>query len=253
MKERNKVYFASDFHLGSPSHKNVLDVERKLVRWLNSIADEAKAIYLLGDIFDFWYELRMAVPKGFTRVLGKLAELNDQGVEIHLFVGNHDVWMFDYLPKEIGAVIHTGSLLTRIEGKTFFLAHGDGLGERSFGFRFIRWVFHNKFCQRLYSSIHPRWSFALAQYLSRKSRENGEKREADYKGEQGEELISFAKKHLAENPEIDFFVFGHRHILLDMMLSHNSRLFILGDWIRYFSYLEFDGTNVSLEQFEMES
>ena len=250
MEQRNKIYFASDFHLGACSHTDPLAIERKLVRWLNAIADSAKAIYLLGDIFDFWYELQLAVPKGFTRVLGKLAELSDLGIEIHLFVGNHDVWMFDYFPQEIGAKIHKGALITTIYGKTFYLAHGDGLGDRSYSFRFIRWMFHNKYCQKFYASLHPRWSFALARYFSRKSRENGLKKEIGYRGEQNEELIVFAKKQLAENPDIDFFVFGHRHILLDMMLSAKSRLFILGDWIQYFSYLEFDGENISLEQFE---
>lgn len=249
MDIRNKIYFVSDFHLGATSHADPIETERKVARWLSSIAAEAKAIYLLGDIFDFWYELRTAVPKGFTRVLGKLAELSDQGVEIHLFTGNHDVWMFDYLPREIGAVIHTGSLIARIEGKTFFLAHGDGLGERPLGFRFVRSVFHNKICQAVFSAIHPRWSFSLAQWLSWKSRRNGEKKE--YKGEPGEELITFAKRYLNENPDIDYFVFGHRHIMMDLLLAHHCRLFILGDWLTYFSYLEFNGKNISLEQFEV--
>jgi Uncharacterized protein conserved in bacteria len=248
MSTRNKIYFASDFHLGAVSHSDPIEVERKLVRWLNSIAADAKAVYLLGDIFDFWYELRYAVPKGFTRVLGKLAELNDMGVEIHLFIGNHDVWMFDYLPSEIGAKIHTKPLAAEIEGKRFFLAHGDGLGERSVGFRFIRRIFHNKVCQMLYSSLHPRWSFSLAEWFSRKSRENGELKE--YQGEQNEYLVSFAKSYAAGHPEIDYFVFGHRHIMLDMQLPGNSRLFIIGDWLSYFSYLVFDGSTISLEQFE---
>ena len=248
MSIRNKIYFASDFHLGAVSHSDPFEVERKLVRWLNAIADDARTIYLLGDIFDFWYELRFAVPKGFTRVLGKLAELSDMGVDIHFFVGNHDVWMFDYLPKEIGATIHTGSLITEIDGKRFFLAHGDGLGNRSWGFRFIRSIFHSKICQKLYSSLHPRWSFALAKRLSHKSRESGGV--APYHGEQNEELILFAKNYLTEHSDIDYFVFGHRHIMLDMQLPHNSRIFILGDWLSYFSYLVFDGENISLEQFE---
>ena len=248
METRNKTYFASDFHLGAVSHADPLEVERKLTRWLNSISADAKSIYLLGDIFDFWYELRLAVPKGFTRILGKLAELTDMGVDIHIFVGNHDVWMFDYLPAEIGATIHTGSLITEIDGKKFFLAHGDGLGERSLGFRLVRWIFHNKVCQKLYSSLHPRWSFALAKRLSRKSRESGGVK--PYRGEQNEYLISFAKNYLSEHPDIDYFVFGHRHILLDMQLPSNSRLFMLGDWLTLFSYLVFDGKNISLEQFE---
>ena len=248
MNTRNKIYFASDFHLGAASHSDPLEIERKIVRWLNAISTDAKSIYLLGDIFDFWYELRLAVPKGFTRVLGKLAELSDMGIEIHIFTGNHDVWMFDYLPQEIGATIHPGSLITEIGGKRFFLAHGDGLGDRSIGFRFVRWMFHNKVCQMLYSALHPRWSFALAKRLSRMSRENG--KTGEYRGEQGEELVLFAKNYLSGHSGIDYFVFGHRHIMLDMQLPHNSRLFVLGDWLSYFSYIVFDGETISLEQFE---
>ena len=248
MASRNKIYFTADFHLGAASHANALDIERKIVRWLNTIATEAKAIYLLGDIFDFWYELRMAVPKGFTRVLGKLAELNDQGVEIHFFTGNHDVWMFNYLSCEIGASLHTGSLVTEIEGKTFFLAHGDGLGDRSQGNRFIRWIFHNKVCQFLFSSIHPRWSFVFARWISRKRHKNSESQK--YKGEQNEPLVTFAKSYLAKKSDIDYFVFGHRHIMVDVLLPPCCRLFIVGDWQTLFSYLRFDGKNISLEQFE---
>lgn len=159
---RKKIYFASDAHLGARFHKDPLAVEKKLVRWLDSIKENALAVYFLGDIFDYWYEYKYVVPKGFTRFLGKLAELADSGVEIHIFIGNHDIWMFDYLPNEIGAIIHRDVLTTDLLGKRFFLGHGDEVDYRSKAFRFIRAVFRNKFCQWLYAGIHPRWTFGFA-------------------------------------------------------------------------------------------
>ena len=155
---RKKIYFASDAHLGARFHKDPLAVEKRLVRWLDSIKDEAMAIYFLGDMFDYWYEYKYVVPKGFVRFLGKLAELSDNGVDIHIFIGNHDIWMFDYLPKEIGAVIHRDVLTVDLLGKRFFLGHGDEVDYRSKAFRFLRTLFRNKFCQWLYAGIHPRWT-----------------------------------------------------------------------------------------------
>ena len=159
---RKKIYFASDAHLGARFHKDPLAVEKRLVRWLDSIKDEAMAIYFLGDMFDYWYEYKYVVPKGFVRFLGKLAELSDNGVEIHIFIGNHDIWMFDYLPKEIGAIIHRDVLTVDLLGKRFFLGHGDEVDYRSKAFRFLRTLFRNKFCQWLYAGIHPRWTFGFA-------------------------------------------------------------------------------------------
>lgn len=158
---RKKIFFASDAHLGARFHKDPLAIEKKLVRWLDSIKDEAMAIYFLGDMFDYWYEYKYVVPKGFIRFLGKLAELSDSGVEIHIFIGNHDIWMFDYLPNEIGAIIHRDVLITDLLGKRFFLGHGDEVDYRSKAFRFIRALFRNKFCQWLYGRIHPAGLSAL--------------------------------------------------------------------------------------------
>lgn len=174
-----EIYFASDAHLGARFHKDPLAIEKKLVRWLDSIKEDASAIWFLGDLFDYWYEYKYVVPKGHVRFLGKLAELADRGIEIHIFIGNHDIWMFDYLPKEIGAIIHRDTLTVDLLGKRFFLGHGDEVDFRSKAFRLIRAIFRNKFCQWLYAGIHPRWTFGFALGWSLNSRKSGlEKQEA---------------------------------------------------------------------------
>jgi UDP-2,3-diacylglucosamine hydrolase len=249
---RTKIYFAADAHLGARFHRDPLAIEKKLVSWLDSIREEAAAVYLLGDMFDFWFEYKYVVPKGFVRFLGKLAELSDAGVEIHLFTGNHDIWMFDYLEKEIGAHIYRDVLTVDLLGKRFFLGHGDEVDYRSRSFRFLRALFRNRLCQGLYACIHPRWTSAFALGWSLNSRQEGLKQieVQTFQGEQGEYLIDFAKTYLKTHPDIHFFIFGHRHILLDFMLSHTSRLIIVGDWMQYFSYVEWDGESLSLRQFE---
>lgn len=251
---RKKIYFASDAHLGARFHADPQAIEKKLVRWLNSIQNEALAIYFLGDMFDYWYEYKYVVPKGFTRFLGKLAELADNGIEIHIFTGNHDIWMFEYLPKEIGAIIHRDVQTVDLLGKRFFLGHGDEVDYRSKTFRFLRSLFRNKFCQRLYGGIHPRWTFGFALGWSLNSRKSGlEKAEAQtYQGESSEYMVRFAKEYLKTHPDINFFIFGHRHIMLDLMLSRTSRLLIAGDWMQHFSYIEWDGERLLMDQFETE-
>lgn len=272
MSERKKIYFLSDSHLGSASHgastpapaKGALtlpntkhhqtnakpnhDIERKLCRWFDMVKADAKVIYLLGDIFDFWIEYKYVVPRGFTRVLGKIAELTDSGIEMHFFIGNHDLWVSDYLQNECGLIVHKEPLVTDIYGKKFFLAHGDGLGDDSKSFKVIRFLFHNGLCQKLFASLHPRWALAIAHKWSNHSRQTGGV--IDYLGEDKEHLVQFAKKQLKISSNINFFIFGHRHIMLDLMLSQSSRIVILGDWISCFSYGVFDGDNFSLEIFE---
>lgn len=274
MPENKKIYFLSDVHLGSASHnkkstvedKGVLtlpntqkqkagnypnhDIERKLCRWFDQVKHDAKIIYLLGDIFDFWFEYKYVVPRGFTRVLGKIAELTDSGIEIHFFVGNHDVWVTDYLQKECGMIVHTEPLVVELLSKKFFLAHGDGLGDDSKSFKFIRALFHNKLCRKAFATLHPRWALEIAHRWSNHSRATGGL--VNYLGEDKEHLVVFAKNHLKESPNINFFIFGHRHIMLDLMLSQTSRIVILGDWITFFSYAVFDGKTLSLEVFEDE-
>lgn len=236
-QQRSRVYFASDIHLGSSFFEDTRIVEKRFVRWLDSIKDDARALYLLGDVFDYWFEYKHVVPRGFTRFLGKIAELSDSGVEVHFFTGNHDIWYFGYLTEELGVILHTEECITEIYGKKLFLAHGDGLGDESFTFRLIRSVFHNKVCQKMYSWIHPRWSTAFAHRWSSYSRKEGlEMGASDYLGEDREHLVLFAKQYLKEHPDIDYFVFGHRHIVLDLMLNKRSRVLILGDWLQFYSY-----------------
>lgn len=215
-----------------------------LCRWLENVRHDAQAIYLLGDIFDYWYEYRYVVPKGFTRLLGKLSELTDAGVEVHFFIGNHDIWLTDYLSEECGLILHFEPLLTDIGGKRFFLAHGDGLGDDSRSFGFLRKIFHSRFLRRCFSAIHPRWTIPLAHRWSNSSRLNGGV--LDYLGEDKEHLVLFAKERLKKDPDINYFIFGHRHIVLQLPIAEQSDVVIIGDWITYFSYAVFDGERVSI-------
>ena len=243
-----KVYFLSDAHLGAKTHRDSLEAEKKLCRWLDHVKQDADSIYLMGDIFDYWYEYKYVVPKGFTRLLGKLAEVTDSGVEVHFFIGNHDIWLTDYLSKECGMILHFEPLIVDIKGRKFFLAHGDGLGDDSRLFHFLRKVFHNKFLRKCFSAIHPRWTVPLAHAWSSDSREKGGV--IEYLGEDNEYLILFSKEKLKEINDIDYFIYGHRHILLNLAIAEHSRVVILGDWITLFSYAEFDGENLLLKRWE---
>lgn len=246
---RQNTYFISDLHLGASYLKNHHDYERRVVKWLHSIKDDAKSLYLMGDILDYWYEYRNVVPRGYVRFLGALAELVDSGVEVTWFIGNHDIWIFDYLPNEVGIKVIDGYQVKDIDGKRFFLSHGDGLGKLKFGFRVIRSVFRNKFCQRMFSAIHPRWTVPFAHRWSSHSRNFSEEKPV-FEGEDKEPFISFARKYVKENGHIDYFVFGHRHILLDYLIGEDIHLIVLGDWIHHFSYGKYDGHEFSLHLYE---
>ena len=244
------IYFLSDAHLGSLAIPHARMQERRLVNFLDSIKHKAAAIYLLGDIFDFWHEYKTVVPKGYTRLLGKISELTDMGVEVHFFTGNHDLWVGDYLQEECGVTLHTKSSVMEIYGHLFYLSHGDGLGSKDRKFKLLRSIFHNRLCQRLFASIHPRWGMAFGLEWARRSRlkrEDG--KEPPYQGEDREELVIFAKDYLRSHPDINFFIFGHRHIELDLMLQRTCRMLILGDWISQFSYAVFDGEHLFLDSF----
>ena len=245
-----KIYFLADAHLGSKWHADSIETERKLCRWLDRAKQDAQAIFLLGDIFDYWFEYKHVVPKGHTRVLGKLAEVTDSGIEVHFFIGNHDIWLTDYLTKECGMILHFEPFIVEWNKKKFFLAHGDGLGDDSPGFRLLRKLFHSKFLRFLFSAIHPGLTVPLAHAWSNYGRKNG--RMVDYLGEDKEYLVLFAKEKLKEMPDIDYFIFGHRHIMLDLPIAEQSRVILLGDWIRYFSYAVFDGNDVTLKTFSDE-
>lgn len=244
------IYFLSDAHLGSLAIPHARMQERRVANFLDSIKHKAAAVYLLGDMFDFWHEYKTVVPKGYTRLLGKISELTDMGVEVHYFTGNHDLWMHDYLQLECGVTLHPRSSTLELYGSVFYLAHGDGLGTTDRKFKFLRAMFHNPVCQRLFAAVHPRWGMAFGLEWARRSRMKREDgKEPPYLGEDREELVIFAKDYLKSHPEINYFIFGHRHIELDLMLRRTTRLIILGDWISQFSYAVFDGEHLFLESF----
>lgn len=250
---KKKVYFASDMHFGSLYHDDPMEVERKFVRWLCSIEKDAQAIVLVGDIFDYWYEYKYVVPRGYTRVIGKLADLSDKGIEVVIFTGNHDIWIFDYLPQEIDCTIFKEPQHLEYLGATFLIAHGDEFIQDDKAYRLLQSIFRNQFIQRLYGAIHPRWTVGFAHRWALSSRKRGaQSGYPAYKGEEQEYLVQYAKKYLSEHPEgsaPDFFIFGHRHIPLDLPISQKSRLLILGDWIHFFSYAVWDGSEMSLRYF----
>lgn len=243
------TYFLSDAHLGSWAEPHQRTQERRLVRFLDSIKSSASAIYLLGDMFDFWAENKYVVPKGYTRFLGKLSELTDAGIEVHYFIGNHDIWMYGYLEKECGVIMHKKEETVDINGSLFFLGHGDGVGKRDTGFSIIRWVFHNRVCQRLFAMLHPdiaQWIGQTWAKHSRMKRPGG--KEEPFLGADREPLVQFAEEYSHTHPDIDFFVFGHRHVAIDYNLEE-SRLILLGDWIWQFTYAEFDGEHLTLHEY----
>ncbi len=244
------IYFLSDAHLGSRAIAHGRTQERRLVRFLDSIKEKAGAVYLLGDIFDFWYEYKHVVPKGYTRLLGKISELTDLGVEVHFFTGNHDIWAYGYLEQECGVVIHREPLTVELGDKVFFLAHGDGLGDPNPSFKFLRAVFHNRVCQVLFSALHPRWGMEFGLAWAKHSRLKHEVEDPpSYMGEDKEFLVLFAKDYLRSHPNVNYFIFGHRHIELDLMLTHSARVLILGDWISLFTYAVFDGEQLWMESY----
>ena len=243
-----KIYFISDFHLGVPNDKDSRKREDKIVAWLNSISHDVQILYLMGDVFDYWFEYKEVVPRGYVRLLGKLAELSDAGVELHYFTGNHDMWVFDYLPKEIGLQIHRAPIQKEYNGKKFFLGHGDGLGPGDFGYKFIKKVFANKLAQWLFARVHPNTGIGLMKFFSRRSRIATGTSDDIYLGDDKEWLMIFSREVLQQE-HYDYFIFGHRHMPLDKQLSEKSRYINLGEWINHFTYAEFDGTELSLKKF----
>ena len=248
MTKEKKIYFASDIHLGLPNHSESLIREKKFVSWLDSIKYKAEAIYLLGDIFDFWHEYKYVVPRGYTRFLGKISELTDSGIPVHYFTGNHDIWVYDYLPTETGVILHRHPLITNIKGKKFYLAHGDGLGPWDKGFKFMKAGFTNPILQWLFARLHPNFAVWLANNLTRKKRYAEEEKELIFKGEDKEWLILYSKM-LLEKEHFDFLIFGHRHIPYELMIG-NAKYINLGDWIYNFTYAEFDGKTTLLKKYQ---
>ncbi len=244
-----KYYFLSDAHLGSLTVADTHAHEQRLVNWLDSVRTDAAAIFLLGDIFDFWFEYKTVVPKGFTRLLGKLREITESGIPVHFFVGNHDLWTFGYLEEEIGLIVHREPQIFTLEGKRFFLAHGDGLGDDDRKFSLIRKIFHSRFCQWAFRNVLPvNVGMNFGQRWSASNRRKHEQHAYDFLGEDKEPLVLFAKRHSEENP-VDFYIFGHRHIVLNLMLKNGSQMLIIGDFMKEFSYAVFDGEQIAIENF----
>jgi len=248
---KKNIYILSDAHLGSWAIDHGRMQERRLVRFLDNIKDKAAAVYLLGDMFDFWYEWKYTVPKGYTRFLGKLSELADMGVEVHFFTGNHDIWMYGYLKEECGVILHKKPETVELYNKVFYLAHGDGLGDPNRSFQFVRSIFHNKTCQWLFTHFIPQsWAMKFGLSWAKRSRlKRADGKEPPYMGEDKEYLVQYTKQYMKEHSEIDYFIYGHRHIELDLMLSRKTRMMIIGDWIWQFTYVVWDGEHLFLEEY----
>lgn len=251
--KKNKIYFASDFHLGIPDAVSSLNREKMLVRWLDQVSADATAIFFMGDVFDFWFEYKYVVPKGYVRLLGKMAEITDRGIPFHLFRGNHDVWAFDYLNKELGVQIHRKASVFEFDNKKLFLAHGDGLGPGDKGYKLLKKVFEFKPNQFLFRWLHPDLGARMGLYFSKKSRlaniyKEGKKEETTPLEE--EMLFQYVERKAVELPEVDYFIFGHRHIPLQEKVSNNAEIIILGDWLRHFSYGVFEDGKMRLEFFK---
>ena len=244
-----KIYFASDQHFGAPTVEKSKIREQKFVSWLDTIKNDAEHIFLLGDLFDFWFEYKTAVPKGFVRVLGKLAELKDSGIQIHFFVGNHDLWMEDYFETELNIPIYRKPTEFTFNNKTFLIGHGDGLGPGDKGYKRMKKVFINPVSKWLYRWLHPDIGIKLAQYLSVKNKLISGEEDVKFLGEENEWLVQYCKRKL-ETKHYDYFLFGHRHLPLEISLPNNSKYVNTGDWISYFTYAVFEGNSLELKKYK---
>ncbi len=249
MSIQTKIYFASDQHLGAPTAKDSLEREQKFIRWLDIVKEDAEAIFLLGDLFDFWFEYKTVVPKGFVRVLGKLAEIRDSGIPIHFFVGNHDLWMRDYFQSELNIPVYHQSKEFTFHNKTFLIGHGDGLGPGDKGYKRMKKVFENPISKWLYRWLHPDIGVKLAQYLSVKNKLISGEEDVLFLGEEKEWLVQYAKRKL-EDKHYDYFLFGHRHLPMEITVGENSKYINTGDWITHFTYAVFDSKELTLKTFE---
>jgi UDP-2,3-diacylglucosamine hydrolase len=244
-----KVYFLSDFHLGAPNEIESRKREDRLVRFLQDARKDAGIVFIVGDIFDFWFEYKTVVPKGFVRILGALAQMADDGIQLHIFTGNHDLWMQDYLSKELNAKLYFEPQTFTIQNKQFLIGHGDGLGPGDEGYKRLKKIFTNPICQWLFRWLHPDAGIQLANYFSRKSRAKTGNADELFLGEDKEWLILYTKEK-AKTMAVDYFIFGHRHYAIDLKISDKSRYINLGDWIRLNSYAVFDGNDIQLLTWE---
>jgi len=249
MSATKKIYFASDQHFGLPNRTKSLVREKKFITWLDEVKKDAEAIFLLGDLFDLWMEYKTVVPKGFVRVLGKLAEISDSGIPIHFFVGNHDLWVRDYFQKELNWKVYTKPTEFTFNNKLFLIGHGDGLGPGDTGYKLMKKVFTNPITRWFYRWIHPDFGVKLAQNLSLKNKLISGEEDVTFLGEENEWLVQYCKRKL-ETKHYDFFLFGHRHLPMEIELN-NSKYINTGDWISYFTYAVFDGENLDLKTYNL--
>jgi UDP-2,3-diacylglucosamine hydrolase len=249
ISNNKKIYFLSDFHLGAPNAQVSLIRERKIVQFLDEIKHDAQQIFIVGDLFDFWYEYKKVVPRGYVRILGKLAELTDSGIDIHFFVGNHDMWMNDYFQKELNIPVYFEPKTFEFNNKKFMIGHGDGLGPGDAGYKFIKKIFRNKICQFVFGILPPYIGMGIAHYFSNKSRSREDSNIEVFLGEENEWLLTYSKEVL-QKEHFDYFIFGHRHLPIDFSLNENSRYINLGEWINYNSYAVFDGKTLELKYYK---
>lgn len=248
LPQGKKIYFSSDNHLGAPTHEASLPREKKFVAWLDEVKQDAAAIFLLGDLFDFWFEYKTVVPKGFIRTLGKLAEISDSGIPIYFFVGNHDLWMSGYFEKELNIPVFHKPQEFSINNKLFFIGHGDGLGPGDKGFKRMKKVFTNPVFQWLFRWLHPDIGVRIAQYMSVKNKLISGDDDAKFLGEENEWLVQYSKRKLSEKHR-DYFIFGHRHLPLEIPLKEDSKYMNLGDWVQYYTYGVFNGEKLELKKY----
>ncbi len=244
-----KIYFISDFHLGSPDAASSLQREKRIVQFLDSIKNDAAQLFIVGDIFDFWFEYKTVVPKGYVRLLGKIAELSDAGIAVHFFVGNHDMWIRDYFQKELNMLVYYEPTHFVFSNKKFLIGHGDGQGPGDHKYKLLKNIFRNPVCQWLFGIIPPAVGMGLANYFSKKSRDADQGKDEIFLGEKNEWLIVYSKEVL-EKEHIDYFIFGHRHLAMDFVLNENSHYLNLGEWIKTNSYAVFDGQKTELKYFD---
>jgi len=249
ISKEKKIYFTSDHHFGAPTKAASKPREEKFVAWLDDIKKDAEVLFILGDLFDFWFEYKHVIPKGFTRVLGKLAELSDQGIKIHFFVGNHDMWMRGYFEKEFNIEVYHKPQQFKLNNKTFFIGHGDGLGPNDKGYKRLKKVFTNSFFNWLYRWLHPDFGVRFAQYLSLKNKLISGNEDLKSMGNHNEWLTQYAHRKLKDK-HFDYFVFGHRHLPLEVPLNSKSTYFNLGDWITNYTYGVFDGEAFLLKKLD---
>lgn len=245
LQQGKNIYFLSDFHLGVPSKEESLVREKLIVQFLNDIKDKASEIFIVGDMFDFWFEYKYVVPRGYMRLLGKLAELSDAGIKLHFFVGNHDMWMTNYFQEELNMKVYFGPEDFEWNGKHFHVGHGDGLGPGDAGYKRLKKIFRSPLCQWAFGVLPPRMGMGLANYMSRRSRAKTAHIEENFLGEDREWLIQYSRKKLEEK-KYNFFIFGHRHLPIDFRLTSESRYINLGEWLNFFTYAVFDGQDVQL-------